>query len=413
MLMQCPECDLQVSDRAVQCPHCGYPLRPDEISFKSKKKTKRMRLPNGFGQISEIKGQCLREPFRVLVTVGKNSKGRPICKPLKPKAYFSTYNDAYAALVEYHKNPYDLETDITVKELYDTWTASYFKELTSDSSIRTIKSAWNYCHEIYDYRVKDLRARHIKGCMENGTCKDKNGNIKTPSSNTMSRIKSLFNLMLDYAVEYEIVDKNVARTFEISDDIIQDIEENTVGHMDFTDEEMKILWKNVDTVPYVDLLIIQCYSGWRPQELGLIELENVDLNTGTFQGGMKTEAGKHRIVPIHPVIMSLVKRYYDEAILLGSKYLFNCTDTATHRGNYKLTYDKYHHRIDKIVEQLKLNPQHRPHDGRFHFITQAKKYKVDEYAIKYMVGHAIKDITESKYTNRELPWLIEEMQKIK
>lgn len=32
--------------------------------------------------------------------------------------------------------------------------------------------------------------------------------------------------MLDYALEYEIVDKNYARTFEISDDIIKEKDEN-------------------------------------------------------------------------------------------------------------------------------------------------------------------------------------------
>ena len=30
MLIKCPECDLQVSDRAFACPHCGYPLKEPE-----------------------------------------------------------------------------------------------------------------------------------------------------------------------------------------------------------------------------------------------------------------------------------------------------------------------------------------------------------------------------------------------
>ena len=25
-LIKCPECELQVSDKAITCPHCGYPL---------------------------------------------------------------------------------------------------------------------------------------------------------------------------------------------------------------------------------------------------------------------------------------------------------------------------------------------------------------------------------------------------
>lgn len=62
------------------------------------KRKKHRRLPNGFGQISEIKNRNLRKPFRVLITVGKDSTGHPICKPLRPQSYFETYNEAYLAL---------------------------------------------------------------------------------------------------------------------------------------------------------------------------------------------------------------------------------------------------------------------------------------------------------------------------
>lgn len=413
MLIQCPECELQVSDKAVVCPHCGYPMKENSKPRKPRNKNnKRRRLPNGFGQISEIKNRNLRNPFRAMVTVGKNSNGRPICKPLKPESYFPTYNDAYAALVEYNKNPYDLDVAITLKELYDKWTESYFKTLKSESSIRTITSAWAYCSSIYDMRVKDIRARHIKGCMDDGVVIIK-GEERLPTANMKSRIKSMFNLMLDYAVEYEIVEKNYARTFNLSDDIIREKEEVKRGHIPFTENEIDLLWQNINEYPYVDVILIQCYSGWRPQELGLIEIENVDLENFTFEGGMKTDAGRNRIVPIHSKIYNLVKNRYDEAIALGSKYLINCTDTQTHRDSYMFTYDKYQQRFNKIKTKLNLNPQHRAHDGRMHFITMAKKYNVDEYAIKYMVGHSIQDITEKVYTKREAEWLKSEIEKIK
>ena len=165
MLLKCPECELQISDKATFCPHCGYPIQPDIKPRKPRNKNnKRKRLPNGFGQISQIKNRNLRNPYRAMVTVGKTSTGCPICKPLKPESYFPTYNDAYAALVEYNKNPYDLKPDITVKELYEKWTAEYFKNAT-DNYIRTVNSAWAYCSSIYDMRAKDIRSRHIKGCM--------------------------------------------------------------------------------------------------------------------------------------------------------------------------------------------------------------------------------------------------------
>ena len=412
MLIKCPECELQASDKASACPHCGYPMQPNIKPRKPRNKNnKRRRLPNGFGQISEIKNRNLRNPFRAMITVGKTETGRPISKPLKPESFFPTYNDAYAALVEYNKNPYDLEPSITVKELYEKWTDEYFKTLKSDASARSVDAAWIYCLSVHDMRVMDVRARHVKGCMEDGVAIVR-GKEQRPSASMKNKIKSLFNLMLDYALEYELVDRNYSRSFNLSDEVIKEIVTVKKGHIAFTDEEMELLWKNVNDKRYIDAILIQCYSGWRPQELGLLELENIDLENWTFKGGMKTDAGTDRVVPIHSKIQSLVLQKYKEAETLDSKYLFNCTDLNTRR-NTLFTYNRYQKGFNRIRDELKLNPEHRPHDGRTHFVTSAKKYGVDEYAIKYMVGHKISDITEKVYTKREFEWLKEEMKKIK
>lgn len=411
MLTKCIECDSQVSDKALICPHCGFPMKKERKEYAAKTTGKRLRLPNGFGQISEIKNRNLRNPFRAMVTVGKTPAGKYIVKPLKPQCYFASYNEAYAALIEYNKNPYDLGEALTVKELYEQWTEGYFKTLKSPSGIRTVKAAWSYCSSIYDMRVMDVRARHIKGCMENGTIEVK-GKTVYPTAGMKARIKSMFNLMLDYALEYEIVERNYARTFNISEEIIQEQEKKRREHIPFSDEEMELLWENVDKKQYIDVILIQCYSGWRPQEIGLLRLENVDLEGWTIQGGMKTKAGANRIVPIHPRIRGLIQRRYEQAVEIGSAYLFNCIEGMEKRGGMMLSYDKYQKRFCKIRDELNLNPLHRPHDGRMHFITMAKKWKVDEYAIKYIVGHSITDLTERVYTKRDIEWLRSEMEKI-
>ena len=56
--------------------------------------------------------------------------------------------------------------------------------------------------------------------------------------------------MLDYALEYEIVDKNYARTFDISSDILKEQESMRRAHIPFTEVEMEKLWNNVDAVNY-------------------------------------------------------------------------------------------------------------------------------------------------------------------
>lgn len=410
MLTKCPECDLPVSDKANACPHCGYPLKPSEKQKRPRKSTKRRRLPNGFGQISEIKNRNLRNPFRAMITVGKTPEGRPICKPLKPESYFATYNDAYAALVEYNKNPYDLEPSITMLELYNKWLPEYEKTVKSTKSAT---SAWAYCSAVYKMRVMDVRARHVKGCMEEGTAVIR-GKEQHPSATMKNQIKSLFNLMLDYALEYELVNRNYSRTFNLTEETVKEIQSVKKGHIAFTDDEMALLWENISKKRGIDILLIQCYSGWRPQELGLLELKDVDLENWTFKGGIKTDAGENRVVPIHSRVQKLVLRRYQEAQSLGSPYLFNWADPNNRKKkNISLTYARYQKAFERIRDELKLNPEHRPHDGRTHFVTMAKRYGVDEYAIKYMVGHKISDITEKVYTRREFAWLREEIEKIK
>lgn len=411
MLIQCPECQLPVSDKALNCPHCGYPIQPTAKRRKPRNKNhKRRRLPNGFGQISEIKNRNLRKPFRAMVTVGKTAEGRPISKPLKPESYFETYNDAYQALVEYNKNPYDLNPAITVEELYKQWLPEYEKTVVDT---KAVESAWAYCSGVYRMRVMDVRARHVKGCMEEGVAVVR-GKEQHPTATMKNKIKSLFNLMLDYAVEYELVDRNYSRTFKLTDELIKEIQTVEKSHIPFTDEEMVLLWNNLGQKNGIDILLIQCYSGWRPQELGLLELKDVDLENGTLRGGMKTDAGTDRVVPIHSRILDLVKAKYKEAAELNSPYLLNWVDpNSRNKKNIKLTYARYQKAFERIRDELGLNPNHRPHDGRTHFVTSAKRYGVDEYAIKYMVGHKISDITEKVYTKREFEWLKEEIEKIK
>lgn len=140
-----------------------------------------------------------------------------------------------------------------------------------------------------------------------------------------------------------------------------------------------------------------------------MEVAKMHFDSGYMIGGMKTEAGKDRIIPIHPRIRKYVKKYLDEAIKLGSKYVFN----VLNRSDYFLSYFAYQNMFYRIRDELGLNPDHRPHDGRKHFITKAKEYNVDEYAIKYVVGHKIDDLTERVYTSRKIDWLKSEIEKIK
>lgn len=409
MLIKCPECNLQVSDKAVVCPHCGCPQKSDK-SFIPSRSTKHRRLPNGFGQITEIKDKNLRNRFRVMITTAKTAEGKPICKLLKPKAYFPTYNEAYKALVEYNRDPYNLDEIITLKELYEKWSKEAFSNC-SVGYVRNLKAAWNYCMPLYDVPVRNIKVGDLKNCIENAN-RTIDGQVVEASTATKNRMKVLLNRLLDYAEEYELIEKNRSRSFSLSSEILQQLSNDDSGHIIFDEQELKILWDHMETSSYVGYILYQCYSGWRPTELCDITLSNVHLEEGYIIGGSKTEAGKNRIVPIHPKVKSIVEKEYNRAKTLKSEYLFNWLG-KDRIGDPKLSYARYNFLFSGIISELKLNPEHRPHDARKTFVTMAKKYKLDEYAIKRIVGHTINDITEAIYTERDLDWYIEEMQKIK
>lgn len=107
--------------------------------------------------------------------------------------------------------------------------------------------------------------------------------------------------------------------------------------------------------------------------------------------------------------LSFFAQYFLPMTVLSA--LFN-DKGQTHSGSWAVTYDKYKGRFNKVIQQLELNPEHRPHDPRTTFITRGKKAEMDEYALKEMVGHSIQDITESTYTIRDLEWLREDIEKI-
>lgn len=382
MLRPCPECGKMVSSHAHFCPACGY-TRKNKVT---------RRLPNGFGSITKVSSKKV-SPYYVRVTVGKDEKGRAILRSIKPKAFFQTYEEAYLALVEWHKNPYDENRHITIKELYERWSKIYYEKIESGSAA-SYKTCWPYCKDLYYRKISELKAYHLKDFLQS---------MDAPIT-IKRRTKSMLNLMYDYALEYDMVPMNYARNFksEVKE------ETNPEAHKAFTKEELQKLRENI-TDRYAAMMLIQCYTGFRPQELCKLEIENINLDEWSITGGMKTANGRNRKVPIHSSIKNIIKRFYDEAVEMESAWLFNDAE----KGECGMNYRKYHSRFHEVLAKLDLDPTHKPHDPRKTFVTNAKSVNMDEFAIKRIVGHSIQgDITEAVYTERPYTWLVSEMEKM-
>lgn len=355
-----------------------------------KEKRKRMRLTNGFGQISEIKGRRLRKPFRAMVTVGKTDEGKPIVKLLKPEAYFRTYNEAYEALVLYHRNPTDQTHSYTMDEVFNMWYEEYKKKGRCEKVEKKALTYWNDVSILHNKKIALVKTLDLKEAIENAEVK---------SDSVRNRIKIVLNQMYDYAVMCEYVDKNYARLLKLSTEMKRKAD---TPHLAYTPEEMATFWKNKDD-NLVKSILIQCYMGWRPQELLNIKLSDINELNETIIGGSKTEAGRDRVVPISKKIRPLVFELIKE-----SKETSNSGKLFYFIGSY----EGYYKKVKRLYEELNINPSHRPHDGRKTFVTMAKKKGVEDFAIKRIIGHVISDLTENVYTERDIEWLRAEIEKV-
>lgn len=341
---------------------------------------KHMRLPNGFGQISKLK-QRLRNSYRAMVTIEWTDEGKPVRKIV---GYYKTYNDAYTALVEYHKDPLAIGKKISMVELHDLWLEEYEKHNDNKNAKYNYSAAWKYGECLYRYDVRDVRSYHIKQAVEG----------EMPPS-MHQRLHMLLNMMFDYAVQYDLTDKNYSR---LANPIYDSTSDDGVKHFAFTEEEISTIWKHRDEYEVADMLLVQIYMGWRPQELVKLENINVDLDNWTITGGLKTPAGKERVVPIHDRIKPIVEKHWSDK----GGTLFGKINS----------YYKYNVRFKVLVMGLGLNPEHEPHNGRVTFSTLCKKDKVDDYCRKKCMGHKIDDLTDRIYTDMGLDWFREEISKI-
>ena len=279
--------------------------------------------------------------------------------------------------------------------------------------MRTVTSAYAYCSGLYDMPIRNIGPGHIKDAMEQGYViptmgKDK-GKKRYASINTKERIKSMCNLMFDYAVERRLVLSNPARAFKIGN-LLEEIQKKSKGKIPFTQEQVNELWKYVDDIAFVDMVLIAMYTGYRPQEVAVLETKNIFLDENKIIGGMKTENGRDRVVPIHPTIKPLVeKRYLQATERYHSDRLFN---DPKGQQSTKMTYDMYRGRFTNVMKEMGFKGL-TPHCTRHTFSTQAKRCGMDSGIRKRIMGHSLNgDVTESVYTHPTFEDLVHEMNKL-
>ena len=326
-----------------------------------------MRLPNGYGTVYKLSGNR-RKPWIVRKTVGWSEDNRQVYDVI---GYYEKREDALKALADYNSSPYDLNTSqITFSEVYDKWSGKRFAELVGTNGY---KAAYKICEPLHKMRFTDIKADHMQGII------DKSGKGYA----TRKNIKILFGQLFKYSMERDIVTKDYSKFVSAGKS------EKSSKRKPFTHKEIDKLWARVDKIPNVDLVLISIYSGWRPGELVLLETKDIDLPNRTMFGGIKTDAGKERIVPINKKILPLIEKRFNP----NSKRLI------TDDKGKGISYVRYYDWFMALMETL--NMAHTPHDTRHTLTSLLSNAEANKVSMKRILGHSTPDVTDG-YTHKDI-----------
>lgn len=371
------------------------------------KRQKHPRLPNGYGSIKYM-GKGRSRPYRVCapsrVEKGKIIPGETLC-------YVDDWYKGYAVLTRYKAGEWlpGMSTDIfpqddpeglkqaverliddyraftgrrvrvraaTFQEVAEKWYADKYERPDlrefSESTKANIRKGLRKLEVLNPLPFEALRLDDLQSAIDR---------IDTPTMQDQAR--GVLHGLYEYAVQREIVQKDYSAAIRVAS--------HSRKHGEpFTPEEIRFLWEHQEE-PEAEMLLIMIFSGFR---ISAYKDMKIDLKDEYFQGGVKTDAGKDRIVPIHPAIVPLVKRRLKR---------YGC-----------LIPDK---RVNKFGQKLSdwcraNGMEHTPHHTRHTFSALCEKYEVKENDRKRLLGHAFKDITNSVYGHRDLEDLRAEIVKL-
>lgn len=159
----------------------------------------------------------------------------------------------------------------------------------------------------------------------------------------------------------------------------------------FTPEQVDALWEIKDE-PWVNTVLIFIYTGFRLQELLKMKTEQVNTDEWYFQAGIKSAAGKERIVPVH----ERIKTFVEDLIEQGNEYLI------TYNGK-KFSQSNYYKCWNEVMR--KINADKTVHEARHTFETNLDNAKGNRKCIDMLMGHKSKDVGNRVYNHKTIQQL--------
>lgn len=375
--MECLKCKQNIDDDSIYCKYCGKKQIKTE-------KAKELKKPNGYGSIVKLNGRR-RKPWAIRVTENIVD-GKQVRRYI---SFHETKKEALEALAREQISPTSPKAKITLAELFEEWKQTKAYKDISKNTQYNYDAAYNHLSPLYQTTFNSIRSVHLERVIDG---LEHNGIPLSYSSK--NKVKILCGLLYKYAMQNDICNKNYAQFIKLEKG--EKKEKET-----FTKEEIKILFEN-DSVENVDTILILLYTGMRINEMLPLTKNDIDIENDTITGGLKTDAGKNRVIPIHPKIKKYILTRYDKA----TDRLFTRDGISPITDHYYRKYIYY-----PLLEKLGITRKN-VHCTRHTTATLLAESGADINAIKQILGHSNYAFTADTYTHVDVDFLKNALNKI-
>ncbi len=350
----------------------------------SKPKNKRLKRANGTGSVYKLSGRR-RRPWVAEVTTGWeiNEETQTKKRLYDVLGYFEKEIDAKNALDKYRliqEEPQLAKSTLTLEQVYNIWSKIKFAETISKETKDGYKASWKKLSPLHKRIFSEIRSDEFQERIY--YYKDE----KKMSESTLTKLKSLIYALCEYAYHNGILRTNYTVLIKIGN-----IE--TTTKKAFTEAEVNILKENINKIPWIDTVVVLCYTSMRPGEMLRLTKFSIDLKERLIRGGIKTDAGKDRVIPIHPFIYPIILKWYNK----NGDTIF-CDENGKALSVRAYRENRYRPALKEIGIRV-LNPR----ACRRTFATMANRLEVSKANIQKIMGHVVgSDITDKVYTLPEI-----------
>lgn len=274
---------------------------------------------------------------------------------------------------------------LTFLQVYDAWEAAY-RDRISHSTLNCYRAAKKYFVDLFFWPFEAIGVEDLQTCLDECSC----------GRRTQENMKACASLMYQWAVPRHHAAMNYAEY------LIPGGAEGSPRPA-FTVEQVKRIREGVGLIPHADIILSMIYTGFRPTELLSLSKDSLreDPDGAYLVGGIKTEAGRGRAVPVSPVILPIIR----SRMASSSPWIFPKDDGSfCSEAYFRDTY------FYAALEALGIQPAPKPGEKAVltpyscrhtfsNFLRDASGSNKDKAAL---IGHEKYETTERLYQSADL-----------